>query len=137
MFYLIILINEKTDMSGSRQFHIGGSSADVRDPFFSRHSVSSSHTPSMREEHVNHSQRAESAYGNGSRYSHYAHGGSSSTNGLHTPPDNFSTRHSRHWGSHYRSGRPRIAIDRFPPVIDTTESHDRMGHEVCKLLLYL
>ncbi|KAL8193204.1 hypothetical protein R6Q57_027108 [Mikania cordata] len=128
-----------SDMSnGSRhemnQVHIGGGSSD---PFFSRHISSSSHGPSMREDHVNHSRRSESSYGNSSRYSNYAHGGASSTDGLHTM-DNFSSRnYSRHcfpggWRGSYRSGRPRLATDRFPPGLETTNSYDRMGHhEVC------
>ncbi|KAI3799736.1 hypothetical protein L1987_35036 [Smallanthus sonchifolius] len=124
-----------SDMSGGsrpemNQVHIGGSSSD---PFFSRHPASSSHGPSMREDHVTHPRRSESSYGNGSRYSHYSHGGTSSNDGLQTP-DNFSSRsYSRHctpggWRSSYRSGRPRLAVDRFPPVLEITESHDRMGH---------
>ncbi|XP_076958747.1 uncharacterized protein LOC143634601 [Bidens hawaiensis] len=101
-----------SDMSGGSRHempvHIGGSS----------NYPASSHGPS---------RRSESSYGNGSRYSHYAHGGTS-TDGLHTP-DNLSSRnYSRHssvggWRSSYRSGRPRLAVDRFPPP---TESH--MGH---------
>ncbi|XP_024969587.1 E3 ubiquitin-protein ligase MBR1-like isoform X1 [Cynara cardunculus var. scolymus] len=133
-----------SDTSGLRhemnQFHIGGSSSDVgachRDPVFSRHPVSTSqnlhspHAPS----HVNHSQRVQSTYGNGSRYSHYPHGGTSSTNGVRTLPENFSSRNSRHcspggWRSSYRSGRPRIAVERFQSVLDITESHNRMGQE--------
>lgn len=135
-----------SDTSGARHemnhFHIGGSSGDGRDSLFNRHHpVASSHShhgphaPSMREEHVSHSRRPEPSYGNGSRYSHYAHGGSSSTNGLHASPDNFSSRNSRHyspggWRSSYRSGRPRLAVDRFQPFYDTTESHDRMGETI-------
>ncbi|XP_076895772.1 uncharacterized protein LOC143548524 [Bidens hawaiensis] len=103
-----------SDMSGSSrhemtQVHIGGSS---------NYPASSSHGLS---------RRSESSYGNSSRYSHYAHGGTS-TEGLHAP-DNLSSRsYSRHssvggWRSSYRSGRPRLAVDRFPPP---TES--RMGH---------
>ncbi|KAF5770778.1 putative transcription factor C2H2 family [Helianthus annuus] len=130
-----------SDMSsGSRhemnQVQVGGSSSD---PFFSRHPASSSHGPTMREDHVNHSRRSESSYGNGSRYSHYAHGGTS-TDGAHThTPAHFSSRnYSRHsyaggWRSSYRSGRPRLAaIDRFPP---STESHDRMGHHETILMV--
>ncbi|KAK9061241.1 hypothetical protein SSX86_018421 [Deinandra increscens subsp. villosa] len=107
------------------QVHIGGSSGD---PFFSRlPSSSSSHGPSMREDHVNRSRRSESSYGNGSRYSHYAHGGTSSTDGLQTPSSFSSRNYSRHytpggWRGSYRSGRPRLAVE-------TTESHDRMGHQ--------
>ncbi|KAI7735970.1 hypothetical protein M8C21_022382 [Ambrosia artemisiifolia] len=93
-----------SDMSSSsrhemNQVHIGGGSGD---PFFSGHPASSSHGPSMREDHVNHSRRSESSYGNGSRHS--SAGG---------------------WRSGYRSGRPRLAGDRFTP---STEFHDRMGH---------
>nr|GEV47714.1 hypothetical protein [Tanacetum cinerariifolium] len=88
-----------SDTRGSRhemnQFHIGGSSAEGRDSLFNRHHhVSSSqslhghHAPPMREEHVNHTRRAEPSYGNGSRNSrHYSPGG---------------------WRSSYRSGRPTI-----------------------------
>lgn len=133
-----------SDISGLRhemnQFHVGGSSADVgachRDPVFSRHPVSSSQNPHgpHAPSHVNHPQSVQSSYGNGSRYSHYPHGGTSSTNGVRTLPDNFSSRNSRHcspggWRSSYRSGRPRIAVDRLQSVLDITESHHRMGQE--------
>ncbi|XP_071738538.1 uncharacterized protein [Rutidosis leptorrhynchoides] len=130
-----------SDVCGSRhemnQFHIGASSAD-RDPYVGRYqaaSSSSSHAHSIREEHaVNHFRRSDSSHEHGSRYSHYARGATSSTNGLHALPDYFSSRNSRHyshggWRSSYRSGRPRLAVDRFAPVTHTTESHDRMGHE--------
>lgn len=128
-----------SDLSGSSRHEMnrihgsGDGGACHRDSYFSRHPVSSSHGPSMREQQVTHSRRSESSYGNGSRYSHYAHGGTSSANGLNIP-DNFSSRnYSRHrstvgWRSSYRSGRPRIAVDRFPPVSDSIESRDRMGH---------
>lgn len=139
-----------SDISGLRhemnQFHVGGSSADVggchRDPVFSRHPVSSSqnlhgpHAPS----HANHPQRFQSSYGNSSRYSHYPHGGggsgTSSTNGVRTLPDNFSSRNSRHCspGGWRRSGRPRIAAERFHSVLDITESHDRMGQEAMMMV---
>nr|XP_043631137.1 probable E3 ubiquitin-protein ligase RHG1A [Erigeron canadensis]XP_043631138.1 probable E3 ubiquitin-protein ligase RHG1A [Erigeron canadensis] len=142
-----------SDINGPRhemnQFHIGGSSSDAgaarhRDSFFSRPPISSlhgPHPPPVREDSViNHSRIAEPSYGNGSRYPHYTHG-ANSANGLHTPPDSFSSRNSRHysprgWRGSYRSGRPRLTVDRFPHALDTspTESHDGMGHEAIMMV---
>lgn len=118
-----------SDMSGSRhemsQFHVGGSSGD---------SVFTRPSQNLHGPHTNHSRRLQSSYGNGSRYSHYAHGGTSSANGMRTPPEDFSSRNTRHcspggWRGNYRSGRPRIAVERFHSVLDVTEAHDRIGHE--------
>ncbi|XP_023740165.1 probable E3 ubiquitin-protein ligase RHG1A isoform X2 [Lactuca sativa] len=118
------------------QFHVGGSSGD---PAFSSSSRQNLHVHAN-----NHSRRIHSSYGSASRYSHYGHGGTSSStsgNGLRTPPDNFSPRNSRHWSPNgwrgnysHRSGRPRIAVERFHSVVDVTESHDRIGHETLMMV---
>ncbi|KAI3721386.1 hypothetical protein L2E82_32396 [Cichorium intybus] len=107
------------------QFHVGGSSSG--DSVFSRHPPPSSHG------------HHASSYGNGWRYSHYAHGATSSTNGMRTPPENFSYRNSRHsspggWRGSYRSGRPRLAVERFHSVLDVTESRDGIGHETMMMV---
>lgn len=123
------------DISGSRhemtQLHGGGSSGDS---VFSRHPPSSQNL----HHHANHSRRIQSSYGNGSsRYSQYAHGGTSS---MRTPPESFSSRNSRHcspgggWRGSYRTGRPRLAVERFHSVVDVTESHDRIGHEAMMMV---
>lgn len=121
------------------QFYAGGSSVDIdtchRDQFFRRNHVSSSQDPHVphaqftRDTHNYHSQRVTPLYINGPRYYNYTNGGSSSTNEQQLPPDDFSSRYSRHSPTRGWGRRPRIGVEGLQPIIDVMDSYDGLGHE--------
>lgn len=129
-----------TDISGLRhetsQSYAEGSSVDIdpwrRNSFLRRNFVSSSQHSHVSHPHGHvYQSRVTPLYWNDPpSYSNFTHVGTSSTNELQFPSENFSSGYPTHpaggWDNGYRNRRPRLAVD-------LTDALDGLNHEVCTI----
>ncbi|PSR98903.1 E3 ubiquitin-protein ligase RHG1A [Actinidia chinensis var. chinensis] len=123
----------------SNQLLVGGNGTGIAGSHSSRNLVSSLQyllTPPIwgaREGHGIHSQRDIPTYRAGLSNSQLGHEANSTENGLQSLSETYSSRYSRPsargWCNSHRSGRPRMAVERFQLISSVVDGRDRIGSE--------